>query len=112
MADIALATEGVANAVQFPGLNALQFTNTSNTGTVFFPLKPFDQRSRSAAQIAAELSGKFSHLQEGFGFAILPPPILGLGTGSGYSAFVPDRAGLGYGALQTSVNAPPRTPQE
>lgn len=31
----AMDTEGVANAVAFPGLNALQFTNTSNTGVVF-----------------------------------------------------------------------------
>jgi multidrug efflux pump subunit AcrB len=40
MSDIALHTDGVADAVAFPGLNALQFTNTPNTGTVFFALKP------------------------------------------------------------------------
>jgi multidrug efflux pump len=34
----------------------------------------------------------------------LPPPILGLGQGSGYSLYIQDRAGLGYGALQTAVN--------
>ena len=32
----------------------------------------------------------------------MPPPILGLGNGSGYSLFVEDRAGLGYGALQNA----------
>jgi nicotinamide mononucleotide (NMN) deamidase PncC len=46
-------TEGVDYAVAFPGLNALQFTNTPNTGTVFFGLKPFDQRKHSAAEINA-----------------------------------------------------------
>ncbi len=30
--DIAMETEGVEHAIAFPGLNALQFTNTSNTG--------------------------------------------------------------------------------
>ena len=47
--------------------------------------------------------GKFQGLQEGFAFAIMPPPILGLGTGSGYSVYIQDRAGLGYGELQTSA---------
>ncbi|HZP11549.1 MAG TPA: multidrug efflux RND transporter permease subunit [Nevskiaceae bacterium] len=105
MGDIALQTEGVDHAVQFPGLNALQFTNTPNTGAIFFPLKPFDQRKRPATEIAGELMGKFSKLQDGFGFAIMPPPILGIGTGSGYSMYVQDRSGRGYGELQTATQA-------
>ena len=100
---LALSTDGVIDAVAFPGLNTLQFTNTSNTGTIFFPLKGFGERSRSAIEITAELQGKISSLQEGFGFVIMPPPILGLGTGSGYSLYVQDRAGLGYGELQNAV---------
>lgn len=35
MSEIGMNTEGVDYAVAFPGLNALQFTNTPNTGTVF-----------------------------------------------------------------------------
>jgi len=105
VSDIALHTDGVDHAIAFPGLNALQFTNTPNTGTVFITLKPAGQRHRSAEQINAELNGKISQLQEGFGFAIMPPPILGLGQGSGYSLYIQDRAGLGYGALQQAVNA-------
>ncbi|MET1023320.1 MAG: efflux RND transporter permease subunit [Pseudoxanthomonas sp.] len=105
VSDIALKTEGVDHAIAFPGLNALQFTNTPNTGTVFITLKPASQRHRSAIEINAELNGKISQLKEGFGFAIMPPPILGLGQGSGYSLYIQDRAGLGYGALQQAVNA-------
>ncbi|KGT88822.1 transporter [Erwinia typographi] len=105
MSDIALHTEGVADAVAFPGLNALQFTNTPNTGTVFFALKPLDQRSRSAAEINAEINAKLAKIQEGFTFSIMPPPILGLGQGAGYSLYIQDRAGLGYGALQEAANA-------
>ncbi|HMB56465.1 MAG TPA: efflux RND transporter permease subunit [Arenimonas sp.] len=105
MSQIALSTDGVQNAVAFPGLNALQFTNTPNTGTVFFPLKPFHERhGRSAEQINAEINAKIAGIQEGFAFSIMPPPILGLGQGSGYSLFVQDRAGLGYGQLQNAVN--------
>ncbi|AVF37560.1 efflux RND transporter permease subunit [Rahnella sikkimica] len=101
---LGLSTDGVIDAVAFPGLNALQFTNTPNTGTVFFALKPLSERTRTAAQINAEINAKISQIQEGFAFSIMPPPILGLGQGSGYSLYVQDRAGLGYGALQTAIN--------
>ncbi|PNK64061.1 multidrug efflux RND transporter permease subunit OqxB [Pantoea sp. FDAARGOS_194] len=104
MSEIGMNTEGVAYSVAFPGLNALQFTNTPNTGTVFFGLKPFSERTHSAAEINAEINAKIAQLQQGFGFSIMPPPILGLGQGSGYSLYVQDRAGLGYGALQTAIN--------
>ena len=103
VSDIALSTEGVSNAVGFPGLNTLQFTNTSNTATVFFPLKGFDERERPATDIVNEIQGKMFGIQEGFAFAIMPPPILGIGTGSGYSLYLQDRASLGYGALDGAV---------
>ena len=105
MSSIALGVEGVQDAVAFPGLNALQFTNTPNTGTVFFPLKPHHEREHTAAEITAEINQKFAGMKGGFAFAIMPPPILGLGQGSGYSLFVQDRAGLGYGQLQNAVGA-------
>ncbi|MGH7186752.1 MAG: efflux RND transporter permease subunit, partial [Pseudomonadota bacterium] len=105
MSEMALATEGVINAVAFPGLNALQFSNTPNTGTIFFCLEGFGQRQRPAPAIAAELMGKFSGIQEAFAFAFMPPAILGIGAGSGYSLYVQDRNGLGYGALQHAVEA-------
>ena len=105
MAAIAKEVDGVANEVAFPGLNPLQFTNTPNNGVVFFTLKPFSERSRSAAEITAELNQKFAGIQEGFTFAFMPPPIQGLGNGSGWSLFVEDRTRLGYGELQSAVQA-------
>jgi len=105
IAAIAKGIDGIQNEVAFPGLNPLQFTNTPNTGVVFFTLKPFSERSRSAEEINAELYGKISGLREGIAFSFLPPPIQGLGNGSGWSLFVEDRAGLGYGALQGAVQA-------
>jgi multidrug efflux pump len=104
MGDIALHTDGVAHAVGFPGFNPLQRTNSPNTAAVFFPLKPPGERSHTASEIAAELNGKFSKLQDGFAFALMPPPIFGLGSGSGYSLYVQDRGGLGYGELQNAAN--------
>jgi multidrug efflux pump len=105
MAALAKEVEGVESEVAFPGLNPLQFTNTPNNGVVFFTLKPFSERKRSAAEITAELNQKFSTIQEGFTFAFMPPPIQGLGNGSGWSLFVEDRTRLGYGELQNAVQA-------
>ncbi|WP_337039406.1 multidrug efflux RND transporter permease subunit SdeB [Serratia marcescens] len=104
MSAIGLSVDGVTDAVAFPGLNALQFTNTPNTGTVFFALESLSTRTRTAAQINAEINARISQIQEGFAFSIMPPPILGIGQGSGYSLYVQDRGGLGYGALQTAIN--------
>jgi multidrug efflux pump len=103
LGELALSTEGVQSAVAFPGLNAMQFNNTPNTGTVFLTLDDFAERRRGAAEITAELNMKFAGIQEAFAFAFMPPAILGIGTGSGYSLYVQDRAGLGYGELQNAV---------
>jgi multidrug efflux pump len=105
VAKIAMGVDGVAHEVAFAGLNPLQFTNTPNSGVVFFPLKPFGERHKSAKQINDEISRKIAGIQEGFAFSLMPPPIQGLGNGSGYSLFVEDRTNLGYGALQSAVQS-------
>ena len=102
--DIAMETEGVEHAIAFPGLNALQFTNTSNTGVAFLTLSAFGERTLSAAEINARINQGISGLKEGFAFSFMPPPILGLGNGSGFQLFIEDRGNLGYGALQQAVN--------
>ncbi|MFS1288967.1 efflux RND transporter permease subunit [Pseudomonas piscis] len=103
--ETALSVEGVDMAPAFSGLNALQGVNTPNVMAAYIILKPFDQRTRSAAQINAELNAKLSQLHEGFAYALLPPPIQGLGNGSGYALYLEDREGLGYGALQGAMSA-------
>ena len=105
IAAAARSIDGIAGEVAFPGLNPLQFTNTPNSGVIFFPLKPFSERHATAKEINDELNAKIAGIQEGFAFALMPPPILGLGNGSGYSLFIEDRNGLGYGKLQEAVQA-------
>ncbi len=105
VAKIAMSVPGVEHEVAFPGLNPLQFTNTPNSGVAFFPLKPFDQRDLSAKEINDRINAQLGGIQEAFAFSLLPPPILGLGNGSGYSLFVEDRNHQGYGALQSAVGA-------
>ena len=105
VAEMAKSIEGVDSEIAFPGLNPLQFTNTPNSGVAFFTLKPFDQRTNTAKEISDQLNQKIAGIQEGFAFALMPPPIQGLGNGSGYSLFIEDRTNQGYGALQNAVNA-------
>ncbi|KVG72949.1 efflux RND transporter permease subunit [Burkholderia ubonensis] len=105
MARIARSTEGVEMVAGFAGLNALQGVNTPNITNSYVILKPFDQRKRSAAQINAELGARFAAINGGIAYAMMPPPIEGLGNGSGYSLYLEDRAGLGYGALQSALTA-------
>ena len=101
--DIAMKTEGVAHVLSLIGFNPNQFSNTPNYGVAFAILKPFHDRSRSAKEIVADIQAKVSGIKEGSAFVVNPPPILGLGNGAGYSLFIEDRGGEGYGALQHAV---------
>ena len=107
LTEVALKTPGVASVVEFPGLNGVHFTNTPNTATMFIGLKPFGERSMLAPDIAVALSTQFSQFKEGLAFALLPPPVLGLGNAAGFEMYVEDRAGVGYGELsnQTQILA-------
>jgi hypothetical protein len=54
---MAMATPGVDSVVQFPGLNAVHFVNTSNAGLMFIGITPSHERDISAAEIAGEAVG-------------------------------------------------------
>src|SRR5260370_1946636 len=105
MKDIGLGTDGVAHVIGLTGFNPTQQTNTPNYAVAFPILKPFNERHRSAKEIAADIQAEIAKIKEGFAFVLNPPPVLGLGQGAGYSLFVEDRAGAGYGALQQAANA-------
>ncbi len=105
MGEMALETPGVASTVQFPGLNAVHFVNTPNAGLMFVGIKPQLERDVSAAEIAGMLNARFSEIQDGLAFALLPPPVLGLGNSAGVEMYVQDRSGAGYGELNNQVQA-------
>nr|MBF0682461.1 efflux RND transporter permease subunit [Pseudomonas sp.] len=82
------------------------FTNSPNSGIVFTPLKPFNERkdpSLSANAIAADLNGQFAQIQDAFIAIFPPPPVQGLGTIGGFRVQVQDRGNLGYEELYTQV---------
>ncbi len=105
MGEIALATPGVQNVVQFPGLNAIHFVNTPNIGTMFVGITPQAERDIDAAEIAMRLNMQFGQIQDGLAFALMPPPVLGLGNATGLEFYVQDRAAVGPGVLNEQTQA-------
>jgi len=118
MGEIALATPGVRDAVQFPGLSINGFVNSPNAGIIFFGLDEFEKRRSPELQgvaIAQALNAKFSGIQGAF-IAVFPPPaVQGLGAVGGFKVELEDRAGLGerelFGATQAVLGRIYQTPQ-
>jgi multidrug efflux pump len=105
MGEIAKAVPGVTNVVQFPGLNAVHFVATPNAGVMFVGLEEPGTRELEAGEIAMRINMGFGGIQEGLAFALLPPPVLGLGNANGLELYVEDRGGLGYGELYNQTMA-------
>lgn len=106
MGEIALAEEGVASAVQFPGLSVNGFVNSSSAGIVFVTLDDFEERDShglSAGAIAGRLNQKFAAIDEAFIAIFPPPPVRGLGTTGGFKLQIEDRADIGYQELDNIV---------
>jgi hydrophobe/amphiphile efflux-1 (HAE1) family protein len=102
MSTIALANPGVESVPAFPGLSINGFTNATNAGIAFTPLKPFEQRrdaDRSASAIAAQLSAQYSKIQDAYIAVFPPPPVQGLGTIGGFKMQIEDRGNLGADEL-------------
>jgi len=102
MSELALKNPGIDHSVAFPGLNINGFTNSPNSGVVFFALKDFDQRkdpSLSAASIVADMNAQYAGIQDAYIAIFPPPPVMGLGTIGGFRLQVQDRGNLGYDEL-------------
>ncbi|HEX9706954.1 MAG TPA: multidrug efflux RND transporter permease subunit [Steroidobacteraceae bacterium] len=99
MGDIAMEVPGVENVVQFPGLNAIHFVATPNVGVMFIGLEQPGERELEAAEIAMRINMGYGQIQEGLAFALMPPPVLGLGSANGVEFYVQDRGAIGYGEL-------------
>src|SRR6185312_14032357 len=103
---IILQRPGVQNSVAFTGFDGATFTNAPNTGVIFVPLKPFEERvplGLTAARIRADLQQQLAPLSDAFTFVLEPPSVPGIGTGGGLKLYVQDRAGRGLPALELAT---------
>jgi len=95
--------EGVDSVAAFAGLDGASFSAASNAGTMFIRLKPFEERGAKelkADAMAGAIMGQMAAIQEANVFVLAPPPVPGLGAGSGFKMMVQDRSGGSYQALE------------
>ena len=78
-----------------------------NAALAFVTLKDWSERPKpenSAQALAGRAFGGLMGIRDAFIFPLSPPPIPELGTASGFSFRLQDRAGLGHGALVAARN--------
>ena len=95
---------GVADVVTIGGYSFLDALQSSNSGAAIAVLEDWSERGSPelhAAAIANAMTAKFSQIEEGIGFAFIPPPISGLGSAGGFQFMLQDRGGAGLQQLQT-----------
>jgi HAE1 family hydrophobic/amphiphilic exporter-1 len=76
------------------GYNLLNNTAAPNAATFFISPKLWDERKKTALEIAAEVNAlAMKNITEATVIAVGPPPILGLGNGAGFTMMLQDRSG-------------------
>jgi hydrophobe/amphiphile efflux-1 (HAE1) family protein len=88
--------EAVADVTSVIGLNFIDNYSQPNAGFMVVTLKPFEERKNralGAAELIARLNTKFHQIEGGNVVPLAPPPIIGLGTGGGFTYVVEDLRG-------------------
>jgi hydrophobe/amphiphile efflux-1 (HAE1) family protein len=86
----------VADFISVVGLNFIDNYSQPNAAFMVLTLKPFEERtdrSLRAASVIARLRPKFSQIRGGSVVPLAPPPILGLGSGGGFTYVLEDLRG-------------------
>jgi hydrophobe/amphiphile efflux-1 (HAE1) family protein len=101
--------EMILETAAFAGLDGSTFSPASNSGIMFLRLAEHEER-RGSGESAAELAGAITGavggaVDDAQVFFLSPPPVPGLGNGSGFAMVIQDRGGAGYEALQGATFA-------
>jgi len=94
--DILREEEAVSDVTSVIGLNFIDNYSQPNAGFIVVTLKPFEERkghSLGASELIARLGAKFRQIQGGTIVPLAPPPIIGLGTGGGFTYVLQDPRG-------------------
>ncbi|HET6605929.1 MAG TPA: multidrug efflux RND transporter permease subunit [Rhodopila sp.] len=86
--DILKQEHAIADYTATIGLNFIDNYSQPNAAFLIVSLKPFEEREgagQSAQAMITRLGEKFRRLRGGRAVPIAPPPIIGLGTGGGFS---------------------------
>ncbi len=92
--ELITAHEEVDFVTAATGFSLISGSMSPNAGFVFVSLKEWDQREKTANDLVAALNRDFyGRISEAQVFAFGPPPIPGLGSGSGFTLMIQDQAG-------------------
>lgn len=94
--DILKQEHAIADYSATIGLNFIDNYSQSNAAFLIVSLKPFEDRadpSQSAQAMIARLGPQFRAVRGGQAVPLAPPPIIGLGTGGGFSYVLQDTGG-------------------
>ncbi len=86
----------VAEYTSIIGLNFIDNYSQPNAGFMVVTFKPFEERKSAdlgAREVIARLRTKFRQIQGGTVVPLAPPPIVGLGTGGGFTYVLEDLRG-------------------
>ena len=83
--------EAVKHTVVISGFDLIGGGNKPNAGTMFIPLKDWDEREGKAQDLAGKFMGLGMMQPDGMGLVFNPPPIMGLGTAGGFEVYVQNR---------------------
>jgi len=92
--DAASMQRADTNVTSVAGFSLISNSYAPNSGFVFVGLKGWKLREKTANELVAALNREFfAAINEAQVFAFAPPPIPGLGSGSGFTINIQDRAG-------------------
>jgi hydrophobic/amphiphilic exporter-1 (mainly G- bacteria), HAE1 family len=87
--------EGVESVATLAGTNVLSDGTGATYGTSLINLKPWEQRSRSVAEVMNELSRRIAHVKDADIELFPPPSVPGYGNASGFELRLLDKTGRG-----------------
>ncbi|WP_092098026.1 efflux RND transporter permease subunit [Pontibacter chinhatensis] len=94
MGEIMSTVPAVQNYTAISGLNAINFSFKSNSGTFFMQLKPWAERKNEEDKlqgVMATLQQKFAGIKEANVLVVAPPAIPGLGASGGFTFVLQQR---------------------
>jgi multidrug efflux pump len=90
--DVLSKDEAIQHAFVVPGRDFIGGANKTSAGTTFVLLKDWDDRKRTALQVAADLNKKGQGFNDGMAILFNPPAIRGLGSAGGFEFYIQSRA--------------------
>ncbi|WP_210465798.1 efflux RND transporter permease subunit [Rufibacter roseolus] len=94
MAVILRDVPAIKNSTSISGLNAINFSFKSNSGTFFIQMHPWEKRQEESMRlqgVMADLNKRFSAIKEANIIVVAPPAIPGLGQSGGFSFMLEQR---------------------